>query len=79
MSVYLVKARGWRYDFEYKKRRYQKGYYRTKTEAKEAEAQAIVTSCPRCIASLRSVHEGLNVYDLTVAVAKSMDLETIVF
>ena len=39
MSVYFEKDRGWKYDFNYRKRRYQSNYFRTKTEAKEAEAE----------------------------------------
>jgi integrase len=39
MSCYLEKGRGWKYDFQHKGRRYQKGYYKTKTEAREAEAE----------------------------------------
>jgi integrase len=38
MSVFSDQ-RGWRYDFQFKKRRYQSTYYKTKTEAKEAEAE----------------------------------------
>lgn len=38
MSVYSEPGRGWKYDFQFKKRRYQSNYYKTKTEAKEAEA-----------------------------------------
>ena len=39
MSVYFnKKKRGWRYDFALKGRRYTKGFYKTKTEARQAEA-----------------------------------------
>jgi integrase len=39
MSVFSEKGRGWKYDFQFNKRRYQSSYYRTKTEAREAEAE----------------------------------------
>lgn len=39
MSIYLEKGRGWKYNFIQNGRRFQKGYYRTKKEAKEAEAK----------------------------------------
>ncbi|MCP4748754.1 MAG: site-specific integrase [Desulfobacteraceae bacterium] len=39
MSVYFEQDRGWKYDFQFKKNRYQSNYYKTKTEAKEAEAK----------------------------------------
>jgi integrase len=39
MSVFFEPERGWKYDFQLKKRRYQSNYYKTKTEAKEAEAE----------------------------------------
>lgn len=39
MSIYSDPGRGWRYDFQFKKRRYQSNYYKTKTEAKAAEAE----------------------------------------
>ena len=38
MSVYFEPGRGWKYDFQFNKRRHQSNYYKTKTEAKEAEA-----------------------------------------
>ncbi len=38
MSVYLIKKKGWRYDFHLKGLRHTKGFYKTKTEAKQAEA-----------------------------------------
>ena len=38
--------------------------------------QAIITSCPRCVASLGRVADGMKIYDLTVAVAKAMGLES---
>ena len=39
MSVYLRKGRGWIYDFVLNSNRYTSNYYKTKTEAKMAEAQ----------------------------------------
>jgi len=44
-------------------------------EAREAGAEAIITSCPRCTASLKQVADGMKVYDLAVAVAGAMGLE----
>jgi integrase len=38
MSTYSD-PRGWRYDFQFNKRRHQSNYYKTKTEAREAEAE----------------------------------------
>ncbi len=38
MSVYLKKGKGWRYDFTLKSERYTQAWYKTKTEAKKAEA-----------------------------------------
>jgi len=39
MSVYFVKARGWRYDFTLKGTRFSKTWFKTKTAAKQAEAK----------------------------------------
>jgi integrase len=39
MSVYSKKGKGWRYDFTHKGERYTEAWYKTKTEAKEAEAE----------------------------------------
>jgi integrase len=39
MSVYFVKKKGWRYDFTLKGKRYTQSWYKTKKEAKTAEAQ----------------------------------------
>jgi len=39
MSTFSENKRGWKYDFVRKGRRYQSGYYRTKSEAMEAEAK----------------------------------------
>ena len=39
MSVYSVKGKGWRYDFTLKGERYTQAWYKTKTEAKQAEAE----------------------------------------
>jgi heterodisulfide reductase subunit D len=44
-------------------------------EAGDAGAEAIITSCPRCVASLERVADGIKIYDLTVAVATAMGLE----
>jgi len=44
-------------------------------EAKESGAEAVITACPRCVSSLAKAGQGVKVYDLTVAVAKSMGLE----
>jgi integrase len=38
MSIYSVKGKGWRYDFTLKGIRYTEAWFKTKTEAKEAEA-----------------------------------------
>jgi integrase len=39
MSVYSVKRRGWRFDFTLKGTRYTKGWFKTKTKAKQEEAK----------------------------------------
>jgi len=39
MSVYFVKGKGWRYDFTHKAQRYTETWFKTKTEAKQAEAR----------------------------------------
>ncbi len=39
MSVYSVKGKGWRYDFTLKGERYSKTWFKTKTDAKQAEAE----------------------------------------
>lgn len=39
MSVYSVKGKGWRYDFTLKGTRHTEAWFRTKTEAKQAEAR----------------------------------------
>lgn len=41
MSVYFVKGKGkgWRYDFQMNKERHTEAYFKTKTEAKQAEAK----------------------------------------
>jgi integrase len=39
MSVYFVEGKGWRYEFEHKKVRYTKAWYKKKSEAKAAEAE----------------------------------------
>ena len=39
MSVSLIKGRGWRYDFVLKAKRYTSTYYKTKSEAREAERE----------------------------------------
>ncbi|MBF0227593.1 MAG: site-specific integrase, partial [Desulfobacterales bacterium] len=39
MSVYLVSNKGWRYDFTLKGERYTEAWFKTKTEAKQAEAK----------------------------------------
>ena len=39
MSVYSVKGKGWRYDFTQKGIRYTEAWFKTKREAKEAEAR----------------------------------------
>ena len=39
MSVYSVKGKGWRYDFTLKRIRYSEAGFKTKTEAKQAEAK----------------------------------------
>lgn len=37
MSVYFIQGMGWRYDFTLKRTRYTKAWFKTKTEAKQAE------------------------------------------
>jgi hypothetical protein len=39
MSVYHVKGKGWRYDFQMKKERHTEAYFEKKTDAKQAEAK----------------------------------------
>ncbi len=39
MSVYLVKGKGWRFDFTHKGIRYTEAWFETKTKAKQAEAK----------------------------------------
>ena len=39
MSVYFVKIKGWRYDFTLKGIRYTEAWFKTKTEAKQAESR----------------------------------------
>ena len=39
MSVYSVKGKGWRYDFTQKGTRHTEAWFKTKKEAKEAEAR----------------------------------------
>ena len=39
MSVYSVKAKGWRYDFTLKGQRHTAAWFKTKSEAKQAEAR----------------------------------------
>ncbi len=39
MSVYSIKGKGWRYDFTLEKQRYTQAWYKTKTEARQAEAE----------------------------------------
>jgi hypothetical protein len=39
MSIYSVKGKGWRYDFTLKGIRYTEAWFKTKTEAKQAEAE----------------------------------------
>jgi hypothetical protein len=39
MSVYSVKGKGWRYDFVLKGIRHTEAWFKTKKEAKEAEAR----------------------------------------
>ena len=39
MSIYLVKGKGWRYDFTLNGVRHTNAWFKTKTEAKEAEAK----------------------------------------
>lgn len=41
MSVYWVKGKGWRYDFTRKGMRYTEAWYKTKKEAKQAEARKL--------------------------------------
>lgn len=38
MSVYSVKGKGWRYDFTHKGARQTEAWFKTKKEAKKAEA-----------------------------------------
>ncbi len=39
MSIYLVKGKGWRYDFTLNGTRHTEAWFKTKTEAKQAEAK----------------------------------------
>ena len=39
MSIYLVKSKGWRYDFTQKGTRHTKGWFKTKKDANAAEAK----------------------------------------
>ncbi len=39
MSVYSIKGKGWRYDFTLEKQRHTQAWYKTKTEARQAEAE----------------------------------------
>ena len=39
MSVYSIKGKGWRYDFTLKGERYTQAWYKTKTKARQAEAE----------------------------------------
>ena len=39
MSVYSVKGKGWRYDFILDEERYSSNWFKTKAEAREAEAK----------------------------------------
>jgi hypothetical protein len=39
MSVYLVKGKGWRYDFTLKETRYTEAWFKTKKEARTAESK----------------------------------------
>ncbi|MAE95921.1 MAG: hypothetical protein CL910_14785 [Deltaproteobacteria bacterium] len=43
-------------------------------EARESGAEALVTACPRCARGLSKAGEGMKVYDLAVALARSMGL-----
>ena len=43
-------------------------------EAREAGAEAIITCCPRCVTSMEQVAGGMKIYDLSVVVAKAMNL-----
>lgn len=40
MSVYSVKSKGWRYDFTVNRQRYTAAWFKTKQQAKQAEAQS---------------------------------------
>lgn len=39
MGIYLVKSKGWRYDFTSKGIRYTETWFKTKKEAQRAESQ----------------------------------------
>ena len=39
MSLYFVKGKGWRYDFTLSGKRYTKSWFKTKREARKAEAR----------------------------------------
>jgi len=68
MSTYFEPRRGWKFDFQFKKRRYQSNYYKTKTEAREAEAEkrkelknpALTTETPTDMAFLTLVNKRLD-------------------
>ena len=43
-------------------------------EAEASGAEAVITACPRCVQGLAKADKAVKVYDLTVAVARSMGL-----
>jgi heterodisulfide reductase subunit D len=44
-------------------------------EAGETGAEAVITTCPRCVQSLARANQKMKVTDLTVVVARSMGIE----
>lgn len=49
MSVFFVQGKGWRYNFILNKKRYSKGFFRTKRKASQEEAkrkETILNSSP---------------------------------
>ena len=68
MSVYFVKGKGYRYDFTLKGERYTQAWYKTKTKAKQAEAEkrkealrpALKTEAPTDMVFLDLVNQRLD-------------------
>ena len=62
MSVYLVKKKGWRYDFTHKGIRYTETWFQTKAKAKKAEAEKkkeITSPKPREVPMITKLYDIL--------------------